>query len=95
MTWFRIVSVCLLLAVLVSCSGNKPNIQYGDMVTETKVKKLQKNKTTSVEAVQLLGKPQNITTLDNGFVYFYKDYNLDAVWLRFDSNGILVEQKGP
>lgn len=88
-------SLFLFLGTLVSCGSERSQILYGGMLTETKVKKLQKEKTTSVEVVRMLGKPQNITSLENGFIYFYKDLNLRALWLRFNEDGILIEQKGP
>jgi hypothetical protein len=92
---FLLLSLLICFGIQVSCVGQRSQIVYGGMLTEAKVKKLQKEKTTSVEVVRLFGKPQDITQLDNGFIYFYKDLNLQALWLRFDSNGVLVEQKGP
>ena len=85
------VFAALLFAALSSCSTQHLEISRKDNITADKIWTLRKGTTTKAEVESEFGAPMDRIVVKDGEKYFYKDFNLRAVYMEFDKNGVLVD----
>ncbi len=79
----------IAVALLSACSVEHLNLSAPNALSREKVTQLVVGKTTKVEAERLLGKPLDVLVLDGVERHFYKDFNLRALQVEFDKDGVV------
>ncbi len=85
------VFAALLVAAVSSCSTSHLDISRKDNITADKLWGLRRGATTKAEVESAFGAPLDKVLVKNGEKYFYKDFNLRAVYMEFDKEGVLVD----
>jgi len=85
------VFAALIVAAVSSCSTAHLDISRKDNITAEKLWGLRRGATTKAEVESAFGPPLDKVVVKNGEKYFYKDFNLRAVYMEFDKEGVLVE----
>ncbi len=85
------VFAALLVAAVSACSTSHLDIGRKDNITAEKLRGLRRGATTKAEVESALGAPLDKVVVKNGEKYFYKDFNLRAVYMEFDKEGVLVD----
>ncbi|VAX20344.1 hypothetical protein MNBD_NITROSPINAE02-976 [hydrothermal vent metagenome] len=82
-----IVSIFLFTA----CSKPHIGMEYEYAITSAKAKSIITGVTTRKELDEMFGPPEAKMRSEKKIIYFYKDYNLNAVWVTFDNNEVVTD----
>lgn len=89
----RMLVITAAAALLAACSVDRLNIAAPNVLSKKKAVQLVVGKTTKAETEELLGKPLDVLVIDGVERYFYKDFNLRALRIEFDKNGVVSSYK--
>lgn len=77
------------VALLAACSVDRLNLEAPNVLSREKVAQIAAGKTTKAETEELFGKPLDVQVIDGIERRFYKDFNLRALHIEFDKNGVV------
>lgn len=89
----RMLVITAAVALLAACSVERLNLAAPNALSQGKAAQLVVGKTTKVETEGLLGKPLDVLVIDGIERHFYKDFNLRALHVEFDKNGVVSSYK--
>jgi len=80
----------VLLVTVSACATERLQIKHSYEITDAKISQLDKGSTTKESLVKLFGKPLDSIQEKNGVEHwYYKDFNLRALYLTLTPQGIL------
>jgi len=80
----------LLLALMAACATPSAGITTENAITKAKIDKLERGMTLD-GVILILGQPESRLTTEDGEMLFFKDVNLDSVWVSMDKKGKLED----
>lgn len=89
----RILAITAVVALLTACSVERLNLASPNALSREKASQLVAGKTTKAETEGLFGKPMDVLVIDGVERHFYKDFNLRALHIEFDKNGVVSSYK--
>lgn len=89
----RMLVIAAAAALLAACSVERLNLGAPNALSREKAAQLVVGKTTKAETEGLLGKPLDVLVIDGVERHFYKDFNLRALHVEFDKNGVVSSYK--
>ncbi len=89
----RMLAITAAVALLGACSVERLNLAAPNVLSREKSAQLVAGKTTKAETEGLFGKPLDVLVIDGLERHFYKDFNLRALHIEFDKNGVVSSYK--
>lgn len=89
----RILVITAAAALLAGCSVDRLNLAAPNALSRQKAAQIVVGKTTKAETEGLLGKPLDVLVIGGVERHFYKDFNLRALQVEFDKNGVVSSYK--
>ena len=87
----NIAIVFLLAVMMVSCATPSLNVQTSTTITPEKISKVKKGATTRQDLKEMFGEPETKITTSEGPAYFYKDVNLNSLWVQFNDSWVVTD----
>lgn len=85
--------ILAITALAYGCSTAPIGIEYDRVITSKKVGQIKVGVTTRDELNQMFGIPEMKFDSKDGFIYYYKDLNLNSLQVYFNSDLIVSEFK--
>ncbi|MBI5638310.1 MAG: hypothetical protein HZA03_10115 [Nitrospinae bacterium] len=89
----RMLVITAAAALLAACSVERLDLAAPNALSREKTAKLVNGKSTKAEVEGLFGKPLDVLVIDGAERHFYKDFNLRALHIEFDKNGVVSSHK--
>lgn len=89
----RMLVIIAAAALLAACSVERLDLAAPNALSREKAVKLVNGKSTKAEVEGLFGKPLDVLVIDGIERHFYKDFNLRALHIEFDKNGVVSSYK--
>lgn len=85
----RMLLLTAAAALLAGCGVEHLNLAAPNALSREKAAQLVKGKSTKAEVEGMLGKPLDVLVMNGAERHFYKDFNLRALHVEFDKNGVV------
>ncbi|MDH5543233.1 MAG: outer membrane protein assembly factor BamE [Nitrospinota bacterium] len=81
----------MLSIMLMGCATDRLALHEKAAISDSKILKIQKGRSTREEIRGIFGEPFDTVTLNGKESWFYKDINLKPLYLEFDKNGVVSD----
>jgi len=82
----------LILVALAACRSERLHFPAKDAVTSQKASFIKKGITSKEDVKKILGLPlDRLLFPDGAETWFYKDFNLETIYIEFDAGGMVTK----
>jgi len=80
----------MLSVMLMGCATERLNLHEKSVISDSKILKIKKGRTTKDEIKNIFGEPFDVVKLNGKEGWFYKDINLKPLYLQFDDSNTVT-----
>jgi hypothetical protein len=81
--------VIFILLMTSACATERLDLEHPGRLSALTVARIVKGRTTKAEVVEKFGKPFDSVVMKDGDKFFYKDFNLRALYIEFNEHGVV------